>query len=159
MKKQIRNTSLSILTMLTLTACAAAPLVVDNPAESKIKSIQTFVGGGSIRPELRKPTTTTLSRDLKLTKVVKDHKGAILSNTNIKITQAQFDNLVKEIDAVDLAQLRSQPSVMGFPSGARNKMVSIETNKDSYKFSNRNNYPVVISSLSNRIDKLFHSLK
>ena len=149
MKKQIRNISLSVLTMLALSACATT---ADKTAESKITSIQTFVGGGTVRPEFRRFSTTTLNSNLMLTNVVKNHLGATLSSKNLKITQAQFDSIVKDIDTANLSQLKAKPTFTRPPSGLRNRVVSIETTKGSYKFSNRDNYPDVIRSLYGKIN-------
>ena len=159
MKKQIRNVSLSVLTMLALSACATT--VIDQPSESKITSIRTFISGGTVRPEFRRLSTTTLNSDLMLTNIVKNHKGATLSSKQFKITQAQFDNIIKDIDAANLSKLKPKPGLRRAPppSGMRGRTVSIETNTGSHTFSNRGNYPDVIRNLYKKIEKLTYSSK
>lgn len=153
MKKQIRNTSFFILAAFVLSACAATT-VVDKPVEFAVKSVHTSSSNGSLPPKYRKSYSTTMNSDLKVTKIVKDSQDKTVSNTSIQITQAQFDNLVKEID---LSLLKTKPpaSRRPLPPGSSSKSVSIETNDGNYQFYNGGHYPDAINRLFGNIDQLF----
>ena len=151
MKQQIRNTSFFVLAAFVLSACAATT-VVDEPVSHTVKSVTTSFSNRTLPTQ--RSYSTTMSSDLKVTRIVKDAQDKTLSNTSIQITQAQFDDLVKDID---LSQLKTKPPANSYrlPSGSSRKSVSIETNDGNYQFDNSGNYPDAIKRLSTGIDQLF----
>ncbi len=151
MKKQTRNTSFFVLAAFVLSACAATP-VVDKPAGHTVKSVQTSSSNRSL--PVQRSYSTTMSSDLKVTQTIKDGKDKTLSNTSIEITQAQFDNLVKDID---LSLLKTKPpeNRRPRPPGSSSKLVSIETNDGNYQFDSNGHYPDVIKRLYTDIAQLF----
>lgn len=153
MKKQIRNTTFFVLAAFVLSACASTT-VVDKPVGHTVKSVHTSSSNRTIPTQYQRSRSTTMSSDLKVTQIIKDAQDKTLSNNSIQITQAQFDNLVKDID---LSLLKTKPPEKRrpLPPGSTSKAVSIETNDGNYQFDNSGHYPDAISRLSMDIDKLF----
>ena len=155
MKHQVQRYSFLLLYAFLLASCATAK-VVDDPVGSKIESIQMSSGNGSVPPKFQRSGTTTLSAaDLTVTKVVKGYKDDVISNTSIKITQDQFDKIVKKLDGTDLSKLKSK-DLGRAPVGGGSQSLMIKTREASYRFSNGRGtmYPEVIADISSNIDDL-----
>jgi hypothetical protein len=156
MQHQVQRYSFILLSAFLLASCAT-PKVADEPVGSKIESIQTTKGNGSLPPRFQRSTTTTLSAaELTVKKVVKGYKDDVISNTSIKITQDQFDQIVKKIDGMDLSKLKSK-KLRRAPVGGGSQSVTIKTREASYSFSNGSGtmYPDEIADVFPSIDKLF----
>ena len=149
MTSQIKTCTLLLSSAFLLVACATTK-VIDEPVGNKVKSISTYTSNGTVAPEYRRTMTVKLDSGLNLNKVVKDYKGQTTINENIKVTQAQFDSAVKEVEALDLSKLKSTP--YRAPPGSSTRQLSVETGEGTYKFNPT--YPPAINRLSGNVDKL-----
>ena len=139
-----RKFTIILLTTLLFTACKP-PQHENRGISNNIQKIVLSTDSSMVNP--MNPVTNsslTLNSDLTL-------------SSGVKITQAQFNNVIKDIKFIDISKLKEikhPPSL-----GDSYKSVSIQTDKKTYHFSSNNykDYPSVIAQLSAKIYKLQNS--
>ena len=152
MKKQTQYLITLLLVSVFLAACNSA--VVKKESEN-ILSITVESASGSIRPMYRTSRLLQIKNDLSTYFIVRDYQDKVTKEHKGKITQAQFDDLVKPLKKVNLARIKSfklpHPRV-----GGGHSVVTIQTDKGKYSYTNsdRYDYPQVIGELSGKIRKL-----
>jgi hypothetical protein len=147
MKNQIRAFILLLLPVFLLSACVSNGVQKES-AGNKVKEISTYRGNSSLPPKHRTSTTVKLGRDLSLNEVSKDSNDVTKANKTVKITQAQFDELVKGVEAVDISKLKSK--VYARPMvGRGSTSVTVVTGEGTYNFTQDGgqNFPPVIAEL------------
>lgn len=151
MNDHIKTYSAFLLSMFLLTACASKELVDENPS-NVVKTILTSENNVSL--PYGNTTTIKLSDDLGLNKIVKGPKGDTVVNKTVKISQSQFDDLIKKIKNIDISTLKpiDHPPLVG----GRSVTLLIVTDKGSYSFhdSYRSDFPRIIAQLYSDIDRL-----
>ena len=148
-KSQIKTLSLLLLSVSLLSACASTE-VKEEPVGNKIKSVSASMSNRSIPNNPRASSITKLSSDLSLNTVVKNYKGKMTVIKNAKVTQAQFDSIVKELEMLDISKLKSS-QFRSMPGGGR-RSISVETNAGTYQFFRK--YPPAIARLSRSVQAL-----
>ena len=152
MKKQAQYLITLLLVSVFLVACNSA--VVKKESE-KILSITVEYASGSVSPMYRTSRFLQIKNDLSTNFIVRDYQGKITKEHKGKVTQAQFDDLVKPLEKVNLAKLKSfklpEPRV-----GGGRSVVTIQTDRGKYSYtgSDQYDYPKVIDELSGKIRKL-----
>ncbi len=152
MKKQIQYLMTLLLASVFLGGCNPAAVKTEN---ENILSITVESASGSITPMYRRSRLLQIKNNLNTYLIVRDYQDKIIKEHKGKITQSQFDDLVKPLEKVNLARIKSfelpQPRV-----GGGRSVITIQTDKGKYSYTNsdRYDYPKVIDELSGKIRKL-----
>lgn len=129
---------------------ACNPIKKEAATENKIQAVIFQYGPGSISPEyhfssklvVNSDLTVVYSKEMSMTKAVIEKTG--------RITAQQFNELIKDIESVDLSQLK--PRCLTHPIVGRFvETIIIKTDNREYTFDNKNtyrDYPEAIASLS-----------
>ena len=152
MKSQTKAFILLSLSVFLLSACVSNG-VKKEPVVSKIQEISTTRGSGTVAPIYRTSTTMKLGADLSLNKVTKDYLGKVKINKTIKITQAQFDELVKDVDGIDLSKLKFKTSPIAKVGGGTS-MLTIVKSDGPHRFvqNGKTDFPRVIAELFYKLE-------
>ena len=154
MKNQIRAFVVLLLPVFLLSACVSNG-VKKEPIVSKIEEISTTRGSGTVAPKYRTSTTMKLGSDLSLTKVTKDYMGTITTKKTVKITQSQFDELVKDLDGVDISKLKFK--TYPYPKvGGGTSTLTIVKSEGSHGFTQNGStdFPPVIAVLFHELGSM-----
>lgn len=153
MNKRIKYLLTFLFISIFLTACGSASI---KKTEHKSGVISITVDHSSSPGPYRSTRLLVIKNDLSTYFTGKNEiSNEITKENNGKITQAQFDDLVKPLEKINLAKLKSsrRPEPL---LGGSNSSITIKTDKGEYSFQDGsyNIFPTIISELAGKIRKL-----